>query len=392
MSIEEVLARRGPRRLLSMDGGGIRAGLTLEILARIEVLLREETGNPTFVLADYFDYIGGTSAGAIIGTLLALGKPVDEVRSIYLECSREMFLPAGLMQRLHHKFTAKNLIERLMREIGPEIKLGDPALRTLLMMVLRNATTDSPWPISNNPLARYNDRSQPTCNLEFPLWQLVRASTAAPTFFPPEVIEVKGRRFVFVDGAISTYNNPAFLLFLMATAAPYRLCWSTGEDQLLLVSIGTGNSAAANANLRPNEMNLLYHVSSIPSALISAAQSQQDYLCRILGRCLTGGPIDKEVDDLLDGANVDGMSSTRVPVFCGPDGPVPKLFSYVRYEADLSREGLDQLGLTDISAERIQRLDGVENIADLQRIGKAVADRDVRADIFARFLPENSTP
>ena len=61
------------------------------------------------------------------------------------------------------------------------------------MMVMRNHSTDSPWPVSNNPYAKYNDRSRDDCNLDLPLWQLVRASTAAPTYFPPEVVTFKAR-------------------------------------------------------------------------------------------------------------------------------------------------------------------------------------------------------
>ena len=55
---------------------------------------------------------------------------------------------------------------------------------------------------------------------------------------PPEEIHVPGvaKPFMFLDGGITVYNNPAFQLFLMATLPPYNLCWPTGEDQLLLVS------------------------------------------------------------------------------------------------------------------------------------------------------------
>ena len=77
------------------------------------------------------------------------------------------------------------------------------------MIVLRKATTDSPWPLTNNPPAKYNDATRPGCNLKLPLWQLVRGSTAAPTYFPPEVIHID-RDFIFVDGGVTMYNNPAF--------------------------------------------------------------------------------------------------------------------------------------------------------------------------------------
>src|SRR5882757_5466970 len=117
------------------------------------------------------------------------------------------------------------------------------------MIVLRNATTDSPWPLPNNPKAKYNLPDRPGSNLELPLWQLVRASTAAPTYFPPEVINVGAKEFIFVDGGVTMYNNPAFQLFLMATAEPYHLGWETGENKMLLVSVGTGASANANSNL-----------------------------------------------------------------------------------------------------------------------------------------------
>ena len=169
------------------------------------------------------------------------------------------------------------------------------------MIVLRNATTDSPWPVSSNPRAKYNDIA--VCgkdsNLHLPLWQLVRASTAAPTFFPPEVINVGPHQFVFVDGGVTMYNNPAFQLFLMATSEPYRLCWPTGEDRMLLISVGTGASANANKNLSPREMNLIYNASNIPSALMAAALHEQDFLCRIFGKCLAGDPLDREVGDVI---------------------------------------------------------------------------------------------
>jgi patatin-like phospholipase/acyl hydrolase len=69
-----------PHKLLACDGGGIRGIISVEILARIERELRTSSRNPKLVLADYFDYVAGTSTGAIIATLVALGFSVDEIR------------------------------------------------------------------------------------------------------------------------------------------------------------------------------------------------------------------------------------------------------------------------------------------------------------------------
>ena len=55
-----------PKRILALDGGGIRGVLTLEYLDAVETLLRNRTKNDQFLLCDYFDLIGGTSTGSII--------------------------------------------------------------------------------------------------------------------------------------------------------------------------------------------------------------------------------------------------------------------------------------------------------------------------------------
>ena len=67
-----------------------------------------------------------------------------------------------------------------------ETTLGSDKLRTLLMIVLRNATTDSAWPVSNNPKAKYNDVAVRGAGTQphLPLWRLVRASTAGAHLFP----------------------------------------------------------------------------------------------------------------------------------------------------------------------------------------------------------------
>jgi hypothetical protein len=209
-----------------------------------------------------------------------------------------------------------------------------------------------------------------------PLWQLVRASTAAPVYFPPELVKMGSKEFLFVDGGVTCYNNPSFQTFLMATSEPYGLNWQTGEKEMLIVSVGTGNDPIANSSLTARHLHHWYNANNVPSALMNAASSQQDLLCRTLGNCLWGESIDGEIGD---------MCSTNVGSQCG--GPIKdKLFTYVRYNAELTRKGLDTLGLTDIAPEKVSKLDAVSGIADLQRVGRAVADKHVKAEHFSLFL------
>jgi len=371
MTLSERIRATGPKRILALDGGGIRGIVTLEILARIESLLREKSGGrDDFVLADYFDFIAGTSTGAIIGTALSLGMSVTDIRNFYLDTGRQMFEQASVLRRFRYKYEDTKLSQKLHEVFGAETTLGSDRLKTLIMAVMRNATTDSPWPVTNNPFATFNQRDIPGCNLNIPLWQLVRASTAAPCFFPPEVVRVGDEKFIFMDGALTTYNNPAFQAFLMATVEPYNLNWPAGEDRILVVSIGTGTNPKANAELQVSDMNLLYHSASLPLALMFAALNEQDFLCRVFGKCLAGDPLDCEVGDLI-----------------GKKGPVnPKLFTYLRYNAELTFKGLTELNLMDIQPEEVQKIDSVEHLDDMQRIGQAVAQQKVKIQDFAAFV------
>lgn len=382
--INEIVARRitspGPKKILSCDGGGILGLMSVEILARLEADLRRETANPQLLLCDYFDFVCGTSTGAIIAACIAAGMSTERIRKFYLDSGRQMFDKASLLERLHYDYRDEPLARKLRTEfaaqLGVDATLGSPGLKSVLMMVMRNATTDSPWPVCNNPLAHYNDRSRKDCNLRLPLWQLVRASTAAPTFFPPEVVTLgQGKEaysFVFVDGGVTTYNNAAFLAFQMATAAPYHINWSTGTDRLLVVSVGTGSAAKARPGLKPHDMWLFDSAKTLPGALMNAASAGWDMACRLLGECRYGGPIDREFGDMV----VDPRQA--VPNFSGA-----KQFAYVRYDPDVSQPGLIDLGQGDVSAADVQQLDSIEHIDAIRRIGIAFAERhvDVKAHL-----------
>jgi hypothetical protein len=130
-----------------------------------------------------------------------------------------------------------------------------------------------------------------------------------------------------------------------------------------------------NDRLRAKEMNLLFNASSIPAALMSAAANEQDALCRVFGRCRFGAEIDREIGDLR-----------------GDDGLLPeRLFTYVRYNADLSANGLLQLGLRDIDPHQVQRMDSAVGLADLRRVGRAAA-ASISRDHFAGFLADSTPP
>jgi uncharacterized protein len=361
------------KRILALDGGGIRGIFTLGVLARIEEIFRTARGRRDLVLRDEFDFFAGTSTGAIIATSLAWGMPVAAIERLYIDQGPQMFMPSAWHQRWRSKYRAQaiaSMLQQLFREdddAGTPALLGtaklrhDGALKNLLI-VMRNATTGSPWPVCNNPAAKYNDPAHPDCNLHLPIWQLLRASTAAPTYFLPQALAIGGATHLFVDGGVTPFNNPALLAVLMATLPCYHLEWKTGVDDLFVLSVGTGSQPARLGKRVASHVNWLDSASYVPRALMASLSQQQDALCRVLGECRFGALIDTEMGDLHD----SGLLSSS-----------EKKFAYVRYNRVL--EAADVQPLPSGRRPRFT-LDNLELIPFLRDAGRQYAAQVVRPE------------
>lgn len=360
------------KRILTLDGGGIRGVFSLSILKRIEAIFREQRGRPDLVLRDEFDFFAGTSTGAIIATFLAWGFGADDVLRLYEQRGAEMFARAMWHQRLwRSKYRADAIAEffrgHFVEDDGSPALLGTKKLThagrlKYLLLVMRNATTGSAWPVSNNPAALYNAPTDPGCNLNVPLWKLLRASSAAPTFFPPEEITFSGHTNLFVDGGLTPYNNPALIAALMATLPTYRLNWPTGPDNLLVVSVGTGNVRAQLKKRQARELHTLDFARYIAPAMISSVALEQDLLCRVLGDCRHGAEIDSEVGSLT-GAGL--LSDAE------------KKFSYVRYDRRFSSDETDAF---ERATKKQFSLDNLDLIPELKKFGEEYAAVNVKPE------------
>lgn len=370
------------KRMLALDGGGILGVISLGALRQLEAQLRAHTGQPDLRLRDFFDYVAGTSTGAIIAAGLAMGKTVDEIEAIYLEEGADIFDRHGFFSRTFNRFRSKFAHEKLTRRLRQEFtdksilqlqQDGQLATDKHLLVVTRNLETDSPWPISTNPAAKYNDTARPDCNLRIPLWQLVRASAAAPTYFAPERLQWDpadpDKQFYFEDGGVTPYNNPSFILFKKATAPEYRLGWPTGEDRMMLISVGTGYSYRLVSNPHAGGESILETAASLPTELMRAFAMENDMSCRAIGRCVAGPKLDNELGDMIPPA---GEATDRA-------------FLYARYDVETSPRALRDMGLGDIDPDSLA-MDNPAAAPDMKRIGEKLGRQVDLAAQFPGFL------
>ena len=194
-AVEQHLFSPGPKRILALDGGGVRGILTLAILERMEAVLRERSTTPgTFRLCDYFDLIGGTSTGSIIASGLALGLSAQELLELYRNMSTRVFRRPFWSFGIFGPRFSRGPLAAVLKEIIGDITLGSDKIRTGLAIVTKRADNGSIWILHNNPRGRFFAASSATggstANGDIPLASAILASTAAPTFFRPEFIKV----------------------------------------------------------------------------------------------------------------------------------------------------------------------------------------------------------
>ena len=310
-TLEAHLFGPGPKRILALDGGGIRGILTLQMLRRIEQMVRKRIGNPDAVLSDYFDLIGGTSTGAIIASALALGWPVDRIDTLYQEFGRDIFKSSMFRKGLlRPKFSANAIREGLEREFK-DIRIGGDELKTGLAVILKRLDTGSPWVVHNCPKGMYYNQkpgSTSAPNKDFLLREVVRASAAAPTYFEPELISVcEGVKGAFVDGGVSPHNNPSLQLLMLAALKRHGLDWPTGADNLLIVSLGTGTKTIA----LDQEKVMMMPAAELGVRGLSSLMDDVSALNELLLQWMSDSPTAREIDseigdlkeDLLGGGN-----------------------------------------------------------------------------------------
>lgn len=370
---DEHLFGPGPKRILALDGGGIRGALTLGFLKRIETMLQERAGgDPDFRLCDYFDLIAGTSTGSIIATGLALGFSVDKLQGIYRSLADEVFKkPLWRLGLLTSKFPIDALVDALKRNFG-DVKLGDDEVRTGLMIVTKRLDTGSPWIVHNNPRGKYFDAPDGSWvpNKDYLLREVVRASAAAPHYFEPEGIRISADvEGAFVDGGVSPHNNPSLQALMLGTVSGFGLNWPFGEDKLLLVSVGTGSQEL---RLDPQEVLKMPAVQLAGQSILSI-MADSDWLNQTILQWMSRSPVAWPIDSELEDLSEDVL------------GGGEPLLTYLRYNVMLDQAWLDQRLQLKMDREQVNSLfamDQPKNVGILTELGTTAGQIQVQEEHF----------
>ncbi len=373
-----------PKRILALDGGGVRGAITVAFLERMETLLQDRVGAANRPrLCDYFDLIGGTSTGAIIGTALALGFSASQIKEFYFHLAPRVFRQRRLrLWLVQTMFDARSLKEEIAGIVGDR-RLDTQDLQTFLAIVAKRMDTGSAWIVTNNPKSKFWEDPPDSSfigNRHYRLVDLVRASTAVPYYFAPHEIEITQGEppGLFIDGGVSPHNNPALALFQISTIAGYGFGWPTGVNELHITSIGTGtwrNRVSVPRALRMSAVNLAIEALKSMSA---DSSNQVLMMMQVLGYTDTPWTINSEIGDVRD--------------VLLPQEP---LFTFRRYDVPLEEQWLEQelslfLRQRGVTIEQIRMLENSSMIPLLYEIGKASAEKFVKSEHIATKTEEKN--
>jgi patatin-like phospholipase/acyl hydrolase len=231
------------KKILSLDGGGIRGIIPGQVLIALEDKLQKKTGDPNARIADFFDFFAGTSTGGILTCILLCpsatvpGKArfsASEAVDLYVKNGHNIFsVPlfykiASLGGISEEKYEVSAL-EQYLKEYFDELKLSE---------LLKPCIIPS-YDIERRQTKFFaqHDFALKGSSADFLVKEVCRATSAAPTYFETELVKsLTGEAYACVDGGVFA-NNPTLCAYSEVRNAKDN---PTAKD-MFVVSIGTGS-------------------------------------------------------------------------------------------------------------------------------------------------------
>lgn len=288
------------RRILSLDGGGIRGLVTCRWLEGVDGALRK-AGKPGLLRG--FDLIAGSSTGALVACSLATGRDPATLADLYREHRHTIF--PGIAGRLWSragrflvqgpsapKYDGKGL-DKVLKQVFGDARLGDakvPLLVTSYDTILRKPVIF---------------KSFNTAHRDLPMWEVCRASASAPTYFPAHGMTIEGRRRALIDGGVVA-NNPTACAIAEALRKDARV---DNTQDLVVLSVGSGERNRPIDLKSAQEWGALEWAVPIIDVLFDGNTDSVDYIARQL---VGDGYFRMQTELVIGLDDMDDTSSTNL--------------------------------------------------------------------------------
>lgn len=241
------------RKILSIDGGGIKGVYAASLLYELE-------SKNNIKICDYFDIIAGTSTGGIIAAALAVGISAEKILKLYMENGQKIF-PSGKYLRLFHGKYKREPLERALDSVFKKQKISECKTRLLIPSVN----------IANGKVTVFKTPHAADLRYDKDLFitHCLLAATAAPIYFEP----YKMRGGTYIDGGIGA-NNPSLIALVEGIT---RCGWSL--DEIKVLNIG----GAEDPGLKRNQEKLgIVNALMIQKCYMMAEEYYAENICRLL--------------------------------------------------------------------------------------------------------------
>lgn len=301
--------------ILSFDGGGMKGIISAVVADKLERLIQKYSQNPNARIGEYFDLIAGTSTGSILTALYLTpenGHPkysASEILDFYRKLGPTVFQKQSLYPLFGSKYIS-NGFETILKEYFGSLRIGElckPCLITSYDTATRKAD------FFNSETGKRDRKRNPLIR------EAVRASCAAPTYFPPVCLStIPDCSNCYIDGGVVA-NNPS--LCAVIEALKLKSCQSVHEINLM--SLGNIKNDSTYSYREVKKWGLIEWAAPLFSILLNSNEQTVDYqlqsLFSILGQ--NNRYLRLEVNSLKKPPGMDDISNETIEylITCGEE-------------------------------------------------------------------------